>query len=195
MFSQETAERYGMGGVIVIEPMGRDRRGDMTDVEGFLTPMAPRLRRYLQVLTGSLDDSEDILQGVFTEYLTHGPPPSTEQAERWLFTVGRNRALNLMRDTSRRRERERTYAEHNSAATGLNPVEVVVRSEELARIQHCLMAMSADLREALFLKVVEGASYSQLAECLGIARSTASARVGEALVQLNRCFHGARHEE
>ena len=117
----------------------------------------------------------------------------SEQAESWLFAVSRNRAINLTRGKARRRTRERTYAEHNRSAAVLDPAQLAVRSEELARIQHCLMELNRDLREALFLKVVEGVPCSRLAERSGIAKSTVSRRVSEGLVQLSRCFHGVRH--
>ena len=154
--------------------------------------MAPRLRRYLHVLTGSPHDTEDALQEVFMKYLQKGPTPGTERAERWLFRVSRNHVVDAKRGDTRRRRREQAYAEAEPGIRPPNPAETVARSESLARIEHCLMKLPFELREILFLKVVEEVPYSHLAKLFGIAKSTASSRVGEALTQLNRCFHGRR---
>jgi RNA polymerase sigma-70 factor (ECF subfamily) len=160
--------------------------------EEFLLSMAPRLRRYLHVLTGSLHDAEDALQEVFMKYLQKGPAPGTERAERWLFRVSRNHVIDAKRGNARRQRREQAYAEAEPGIRPPNPMEAVARGESLEKIEQCLMKLPIELREILILKVVEETPYSRLARLFGIAKSTASSRVGKALTQLNRCFHGRR---
>ena len=145
------------------------------------------------MLTGDLHDAEDVFQEVSTQYLRSGPPPETDHARRWLFTASRNRALNVMRGKARRRRRESAYAEDGPASRHPDPpdpADAAVQGEEHARIKDCLMKLPPEMREMLFLKIVEGVSYSGLADRFGIARSTVVGRVSNGLVQLNRCFHG-----
>jgi len=160
-------------------------------MDEFLRKTATHLRGYLHVLLGNLHDAEDSLQEVFLKYQAKGPPPYSEHARRWLFRTARNHAMNQHRSTGRRREREKRYMQDHVESLAMPvPHEAVGKKEALGKIQECLFRLSLELREALTLRVIEGLSYQALAAELGIAKSTASVRVREALVQLSRCFHG-----
>jgi len=157
--------------------------------EEFLVSMTPRLMSYLHVVTGNLHDAQDILQDVFARYVDKGPPADTRQAESWLFAVSRNRARNLIRNRTRRRQREEAYVGGGEETPRVNPADTIMKAEALKRIEHCLLRLSLELREILFLRVVENVPFRELAERFGIAKSTAAARASEALVQLSACFH------
>jgi len=154
-----------------------------------LLAMTPRLRGYLHVLLGGWDGVEDVLQDVFLRYLEKGPSPHDPDAGPWLFTVARRVALNWQRSWWRRRRRERIHAQERPAA-GDDPAEIAARRESHARIERCLLRLPTDLRELLYLKVVEGLSYSDVAARVDAPRSTVALRVHDALILLNRCFHG-----
>ncbi len=75
----------------------------------------------------------------------------------------------------------------------MDPAVSVARSEDVERIRGCLDALSLDVREPLYLHVVEGMSLRQIAEQIDIGKTTVAARVETGLIQLNRCFQGKRN--
>jgi RNA polymerase sigma-70 factor (ECF subfamily) len=152
-----------------------------------LLSLAPRLRGYLHLLMGNLEDADDALQEVFVKYLSRPPSPESPAAEGWLFQVARNAALNAMRSARRRQRRER------SARAPLpwppeDPGEAAGRREAVRRMDAALHRLALEYREPLYLNVVEGLSVREIAARLGVPKSTVASRVREALVLLNRAF-------
>lgn len=158
--------------------------------QALLEALAPRLLRYLLILAGTAEDAEDLLQSVFVKYLEQPPQGSREQKEAWLFAVARNSALTIQRDRQRRQRRERSATQPDPWRT---PAEQAERREDAERIRSALNGMPLDLKEPLYLKVVEQLSFSQIAERIGVPKSTVAVRVQEGLVLLNKRFHEVKH--
>ncbi len=159
------------------------------DAERYLFEMTPKLRGYLRVLLGDLDDAEDLLQEVFLKYLKKGPEPWTLAAERWLFRVSRNEALNAIRGRRRRKVRERVY-EAAWLKAAADPSEEAGKNEAVLRMDACLKELPMELREMVCMKVIDGLSLREIAERTGVAKSTVAVKIQEGLVLLNRSFHG-----
>lgn len=156
--------------------------------EAFLAERMPRLRAYVQVVTGSREDAEDIVQEACVKYMRGGPAPGTPQAQAWLFAVCRNRAINLARDRSRARQREQAYAEMVEVHVPA-PTDSSNRSEAIRKVEACMHKLPYLLREMLYLNVATGLSIREISEQTGIPKSTVALRVREALVLVNRCCH------
>ncbi len=75
----------------------------------------------------------------------------------------------------------------------MDPAVSVEKNEDVERIRGCLDALPLDVREPLYLHVVEGMSLRQIAAQIEIGKSTVATRVEAGLIQLNRCFQGKRH--
>lgn len=151
-----------------------------------LSAILPRLRSYLYLLLGNAHDVEDALQEVSVSFLTRGPgDPAAAQA--WLFQACRNQGLNALRGARHRRAREQARTAPNAPG---DPATQAERREAADRIGTCLGKLPADLREIVYLKIVEGFSFSELAEALALPRSTVALRAQEGLIFLNRCYHG-----
>lgn len=159
--------------------------------ESFLVGRAARLRGMLRMLVGHEHDAEDLLQSTYARFLADGPAGDAAHAERWLFRTARNLALNHLRGDRRRRLRERGH--EFQGAEPMDPAVSVAQSEDVARIRDCLDGLALELREPLYLHVVEGMSLRQIAEQVEIGKSTVATRVEAGLIQLNRCFQGKRH--
>ena len=154
----------------------------------FLIGRMPRLRAYVQVMTGSRQDAEDIVQEACVKYMRGGPAPGTPQAQAWLFTTCRNRAINLARDRARARQREQAYAELLEPHVP-GPQADSNRVEALSRIEACMHKLPYLLREMLYLNVAVGLPVREISEQTGIPKSTVALRVREALILVNRCCH------
>jgi RNA polymerase sigma-70 factor (ECF subfamily) len=161
---------------------------DATAAAEYLLRLTPRLRAYLRVLLGPNDEAEDLLQELFLRFLRAGPTPGTPDADRWVFRVSRNLALNAVRSRHRRRKRE---AGRECSISNLpDPAELAERNDDAAKIQQCLDRLDASVRELIYLKIVEGLTFRDLEERTGIPRSTAVLRLQEGLADLARCFEG-----
>ena len=62
-----------------------------------LDQFEPRLLRYAQRLLGSLDEARDVVQFVFLRLCDQSPADLDDRLAPWLYTVCRNRALDLLR--------------------------------------------------------------------------------------------------
>ena len=163
-------------------------RRDEMEREAFLAERMPRLRAYVQVMTGSREDAEDIVQEACVKYMRGGPAPGTPQAQAWLFSVCRNRAINLARDRARSRQREQAYAEMFEPHVP-SPIDNSIQADAMRRVEACMQKLPYLLREMLYLNVALGLPIREISEQTGIPKSTVALRVRDALVLVNRCCH------
>lgn len=74
----------------------------------------------------------------------------------------------------------------------MDPAVDVARNEDVERIRGCMGSLPLELREPLYLHVVEGMPLRQIAEQIEIGKTTVATRVETGLIQLNGCFQGKR---
>src|SRR5262245_61842836 len=60
-----------------------------------------RLLRYAQRLTGNLDEARDVVQFVFLRLCDQSPDEIGDRLAQWLYTVCRNRAMDVLRSRGR----------------------------------------------------------------------------------------------
>jgi RNA polymerase sigma-70 factor (ECF subfamily) len=147
------------------------------------------LYRYALALTRDSEEAHDLVQDCCTAALDN-----ERQFERgtnlraWLFTIMHNRHV------SRMRKRSRT-AEHVpfSEVTGW----LVHPSNQMARLEFRDLVAAVDeledeFREVLILVSVEGLSYKEVSEVLGVPVGTVTSRLSRARSMLRRRM--SRHE-
>lgn len=82
--------------------------GDTVDRDALnqlMTDIRPRLHRYCARMLGSVFDGEDIVQEALTKAAEAFPSSGTiDNAERWLFTIAHNTALDALRRRKRQAE-------------------------------------------------------------------------------------------
>ncbi len=141
----------------------------------------PALRRYARALTRNVDLADDLVQDCIERAIRKQSlwrPSGPLQA--WLFRM----LLNIYRNDLRRRRRQ----SHDVPLDSL-VVEPSVAAPQPGRIAlgemaRAIDALSADQREALLLVVVEGFSYAEAAEVIGIPTGTLMSRLGRARAAL-----------
>lgn len=154
--------------------------------QDFIAEMGTRLKAYLHVCSGSREDAEDLWQEVAMKYADKGPAPGP-QARAWLFTTARREASNLRRGEGRRRQRHDTYHGIRPVTEPVDPFEGAQKREMISRLDRCLEELEQQMRELVYLKIVEGRTYDDLSGEFDIPRSTVAQRVKQGLVSLNRC--------
>lgn len=141
----------------------------------------PALRRYARALTRNADRADDLVQDCIERAIRkQGLWKPTGPLKGWLFRILLNLYRNELR-TSRRR------GDHVPVDTLL--VEPSVAPAQPGRIALSEMAraidtLAAEQREALLLVVLEGMSYAEAAEVIGIPIGTLMSRLGRARAAL-----------
>ena len=135
--------------------------------------------RYL----GRWEDAEDVVQEVMGAALIADDLP--ESLRPWLFTVARNRSLNMLRARGRRPERAlESQAGLVASLTGL--LTGLVKEERRQRLQSVLRELSAEQAEILRLRYTERLGRAEIAEILGIPTGRVKSRLFEAVEALRR---------
>jgi len=133
---------------------------------------AKALTRYLRTFRLSEEDTYDLVQDVYAKLLAVDPS-SVRKPKVWLFAVGRNLAINLLRQHRTRRadgaDPDGMADENPGALSGL------LESEERSRLWHAFLNLSDRDREMMKLFLEHEFSYRQIGSVTG--RSEISVRV------------------
>jgi RNA polymerase sigma-70 factor (ECF subfamily) len=114
----------------------------------------------------------------------------------WLYRIVANLSIDLMRRPCRREtsleDHRTTMREDESALVsrldGADPLEHVRRAEIAARIQRALDALPSYHRGVIILREVEGMSYQEMAEIMGVSKGTIMSRLFHARQKLQRAL-------
>ncbi len=155
------------------------------DVVGLLEP----LRRYARALTRNDNQAEDLVQNTllraYERQRTFKPDASLKT---WLFTI----LHNLFIDECRRQRAEKRHAVlpvDLSSGSQIPDQESHMRLQQIERLFHLL---PEDQKAVLYLIAVEGQTYQEAADSIGIPVGTLMSRLGRARAALREQEDGAR---
>jgi RNA polymerase sigma-70 factor (ECF subfamily) len=149
---------------------------------------SPQVYRLAYRLTGNQHDAEDLTQDVFVRVFRSLDTYRPGTFEGWLHRI----TTNLFLDRVRRRQRIRFDAltEELSArlplrATGTDPEQVYEMTHLSADVQTALNGLPPQFRAAVVLADIEGYSYEEVAQTLGVKMGTVRSRIhrGRALLR------------
>lgn len=137
-----------------------------------------RVYRLAYRLTGDVHEAEDLTQDVFVRVFRSldGFVPGT--FEGWLHRI----TTNLFLDRARRKQRLRFDALTDDFAALLHsgtptPEQIVLRDRLEADVQRALDSLPPQFRAAVVLCDIEGLSYEEVAETLGVKLGTVRSRI------------------
>ena len=158
----------------------------LDEIEGSV----PALRRYARALTRNADRADDLVQDCIERAIRKQALwKPTGPLKAWLFRILLNLYRNALRVARRRGEHVAVEALVVApAVAAAQPGRIA-----LAEVARAVDALVAEQREALLLVVLEGLSYSEAAEVLGIPMGTLMSRLGRARAAL-RAATGAPEE-
>jgi RNA polymerase sigma factor (sigma-70 family) len=122
------------------------------------------LLRYAAAMGGE-ERARDVVQDTFVRLCTRAPKGVEDRVAAWLFTVCKNRALEL-----RRSDRRLTSIEEGDLPPNPDsgPAMKLEMKENVTRVGEAMAALPERYREALLLKVDAGLSYKEIAEVMDI---------------------------
>jgi RNA polymerase sigma-70 factor (ECF subfamily) len=152
-----------------------------------------RVYRLAYRLTGNSHDAEDLTQEVFVRVFRSlsGYTPGT--FEGWLHRI----TTNLFLDMARRRQRIRFEGLGDETAArlgdgGPSPAEAFDDRHLDGDIQAALKALAPEYRAAVILCDIEGLSYEEIADTLGIKLGTVRSRIHRGRAQLRAALEHRR---
>jgi len=103
----------------------------------------------------------------------------------WLYTIGRNKAIDHLRKSRREVLRE---ADPELPDMDPDPEQVAMVSEDKARVRDCLEKLSSTHRNVVSLAFFEGLTYREIAAIEGVNEGTIKSRVFHAKKLLMHCL-------
>jgi RNA polymerase sigma-70 factor (ECF subfamily) len=161
--------------------------GQLGDFEELLRRYRHRIYRICYRMAGNAEDAEDWAQECFVRayrQLAHYNPQLPFAP--WMLRVASNTCINLAKSRSSRQEKIALglEEEREDAAQGSDPARSALASEEARQVRVAVASLPPALRQAVTLRVMEGLSFRELAETLGVPLQTAASRVRRALTQV-----------
>lgn len=135
----------------------------------------PKLRRYARALLRDRDAADDLVQDSLERALTRLDNwRSGENPRRWLFTIMHHLFVDQMRKVNRR---GKTVVLPQEAVENLASPVSQQDSVAARDILDALEAISPERRAAIVMVAVEGFSYAEAANILGIPAGTLMSRI------------------
>jgi len=143
------------------------------DVRAQLAELLPRLRRFARVITRNVADADDLVQVAVEKALVRAAQwrPGS-RLDNWMFGIMKNAWIDEIRS---RRRRERVHAPEEAGAA-VGDASAAARDIALS-VQAAMARLPEEQRMAIALVLVEGLSYKDAAESLGIPMGTLTSRL------------------
>lgn len=178
------------------------------DQAAFRTLVERHQRRAFSIALGLVRDENDareLVQEAFLRvYRGLGSFQGGSSFYTWLYRIVTNLAIDLMRKPGRR-EAEMVPEQPNldeaeelplvSRIDGADPLDVMRRREIAARIQGALEALPPYHRGVILMREVEGMSYEEMAQAMGVSKGTIMSRLFHARQKLQRALADCYAEE
>jgi len=164
-----------------------EREASVTDPEWVLEV----LRRYERPLlryaaaVGGEEHARDVVQDTFLRLCTQAPKGVEDHVAAWLFTVCKNRALEL-----RRSNRRLTTIEEDDLpqSPDSGPAAKLELKESVSRVGEAVAALSERYREALLLKIEGGLTYKEIAAVMDITVGHVGFILHDAIAEIRECL-------
>ena len=133
----------------------------------------------------SKDAAEDLVQDAFLQLVKRSPwEGRPEKPVAWLFQVVRNAAIDRHRKESRRQRHEENAVGQRSAWFE-TPPDAAFRTEE---IEMMLESLDPEKREIVVARIWGGLTFDEIADLLGMSRTTVYRHYTEALQSMKKRY-------
>lgn len=155
-------------------------------IEETVKKEGPRLLGFIKKHVRRVEDAEDILQDVFFQFTQNIDEINyIDRASSWLFTVARNKIIDLFRKKKAEPmselsiggdEGEMLTIEEILPSLGNSPEEEPIRALIMDKIEETLDALPEEQREAFVATEIEGKSFKELSALTGVPVNTLISR-------------------
>lgn len=155
-----------------------------------LRSLIPRLRRFGHALTGSADEGDDLVQDALEKALSREAQFNEgTRLDSWMYKIMQNAWIDKKRSAARQRLVVQPM-EDDTNAVGEDGRDSFDARINLRRVREMMDRLHADERSVLALVSIEGQTYQQAAETLGIPIGTVMSRLARARAKLLQLLEG-----
>ena len=165
----------------------------MNELHKQIVDCIPGLRRYSRALTGGTDMADDLVQDCLAramDSLHLFKPGSNMRA--WLFSILHNQYVNNLRRSAIQPDalNLETVTEEKTGVPANQEQNLEIRD-----IREGLTLLPDEQRQVILLVGLEGMSYAEAAEILGIPKGTVMSRLNRGREQLRSLMNGEKRPE
>jgi RNA polymerase sigma-70 factor (ECF subfamily) len=141
-------------------------------------------------LTGSPDDGDDLVQEALEKALSREVQFQVgSRLDSWMYKIMQNAWIDQKRSAARRRQIIQPMSE-DVVAVGEDGRDTFASRINLRQVREAMMHLHPDERSVLALVSIEGQTYREAAETLGIPIGTVMSRLSRARVRLLQLLEG-----
>ena len=174
----------------------RAQRGDPDAFEQLMTPLEKLIWRVCWHYTGDRETASDCAQEAMIKIWRSLEGYRGDCAfESWVYRI----AANCSMDAMRKKKRDKSESIEPLKEAGFDPAdpepgteEKVIAAERKRQLRECITRLPEDQREALIMTQLEGVSYEDAAERLGVSEGTVKSRVNRAKARLKEILSEKR---
>lgn len=178
----------------------KSRLGDPDAFERLVLEHQKQMLNIAYRMTGSYDDACDIVQEVFISAYRHiGSFEGRSRFSTWLCSITVNLAKNrLKQQTSEYAQKTTplgTSDDHEDGCFHAEPaspepsaLDCLERHAVQQSVQDCIGTLAPDFRDVVVLRDIQGFSYREIGDMLGIAEGTVRSRLFRARDILRKCL-------
>jgi RNA polymerase sigma factor (sigma-70 family) len=122
---------------------------------------------YAMTILHDLERARDVVQDTFIRLCQQDAAKLGGGLKAWLFTVCRNRALDVLRKEKRVQPLDEVQWKRVAGAD-MAPDERASHAERLAEVMHYLGRLSENQRQVILLKFQQGLSYKEISDLTGL---------------------------
>jgi RNA polymerase sigma-70 factor (ECF subfamily) len=155
-----------------------------------IVELLPRLRRFARTLAGNPSDADDLVQICIeraltrSEQLRNGAPLAG-----WMFGILRNAWID---ETRGRARRNRVFAPEELGEHVADPTSA---HAEILPVQQAMQRLPDEQREVIGLVLVEGLSYNEAAQIIGVPVGTVTSRLARGRTALQTMLGDGEQEQ
>lgn len=146
--------------------------------------------------SGSAQEAEDMTQEIFLKlYGSLQKYDFTRNFTAWLLTLSKNHLIDEYRRTKWERTQRDEFNDRVIAQNAFSgPERSAVREENKKLVWESLDRLSPEIRMTVILRDIQGRTYEEIAESLGLPVGTIKSRVNRGRLQLARVLKGRQGE-
>jgi RNA polymerase sigma-70 factor, ECF subfamily len=159
--------------------------GQLECFEEILVRYRDPVYRICYRIAGNAEDAEDWAQESFVRaYCQLRLYKPSLPFQPWLFRVVVNTSLNLAKKRGRQRGLLGMEIPEEIPSEEDDPLHILLTTQQTLTAKEALESLASPYREAIVLRVLEGLSFRETAQVLGVPLQTAASRVRRALEQV-----------
>jgi RNA polymerase sigma-70 factor (ECF subfamily) len=145
-------------------------------IETTLLPHLDSAYNLARWLTKDEENAKDITQEAFARALQFFPS-LRGNARAWLLSIVRNTFYTWAEHNGSRSAEPFDEEQHGATSEELGPEMLSMRNADVTRVRNALEGIADEYREAIVLREIEGFSYAEIAEIIGVPIGTVMSRI------------------